>query len=257
MFEPVGALELKGLDEPVEACRVVWSPIDPSTTRPPLPAGLRRRCRRRSSAVGMSTTAVDGVEGGRGRWAGRLMLLAGEPGIGKTTLAARFASEVYDQDGFVVYGRSDEDLGVPYQPWIEALTQLVAQHRNRCWLRMSRLGARISRASCPNVATRAASRCRRARDADAERFVLFGCVIDLLARVSAVQPVLVVLDDLHWADRATVQLLRHVATAEQPMRRRCVGDVPRLRGRVPTIRCRSCWRRCIVRAAPCGLRCAG
>ena len=53
------------------------------------------------------------------------MLLAGEPGIGKTTLAARFASDVYDQDGLVVYGRSDEDLGVPYQPWIEALTQLV------------------------------------------------------------------------------------------------------------------------------------
>ena len=60
-------------------------------------------------------------------------------------------------------------------------------------------------------------------DADTERFVLYGCVTDLLARVSEVQPVLVVLDDLHWADRATVQLLRHVATAEQPMRVGCSG----------------------------------
>ena len=54
------------------------------------------------------------------------MLLAGEPGIGKTTLSARFAGEVHDDGRVVVYGRCDEDLGIPYQPWIEALTQLVA-----------------------------------------------------------------------------------------------------------------------------------
>src|SRR5262249_58673098 len=54
--------------------------------------------------------------------------------------------------------------------------------------------------------------------ADAERFVLYGCVTELLARTSEEQPVLIVLDDLHWADRATVQLLRQVASADQPMR---------------------------------------
>ena len=34
---------------------------------------------------------------------------------------------MYEAGGAVVYGRCDEDLGIPYQPWIEALTQLVAQ----------------------------------------------------------------------------------------------------------------------------------
>ncbi len=53
---------------------------------------------------------------------------------------------------------------------------------------------------------------------DAERFVLFGCVTDLLRRISDEMPVLLVLDDLHWADRASVQLLRHVVTADQPIR---------------------------------------
>ena len=127
-MEPVGAFELKGLDEPVETYRVVWSPIDPSTSRSPLPARL-------ASAVSASFVGrADEHEQLMTAWkvivaggSGRLLLLAGEPGIGKTTFAARFASEVYDQDAIVVYGRSDEDLGVPYQPWIEALTQLVTQ----------------------------------------------------------------------------------------------------------------------------------
>ncbi len=72
------------------------------------------------------------------------MLLAGEPGIGKTTLAARFAADVYEQGGAVVYGRSDEDLGIPYQPWIEALTQLISP--NASWPRMWRIGVGTSHA---------------------------------------------------------------------------------------------------------------
>src|SRR4029079_6496617 len=57
----------------------------------------------------------------------RVLLLSGEPGIGKTTLSARFACSVYEQGGAVVYGRCDEDIGIPYQPWIEALTQVVRE----------------------------------------------------------------------------------------------------------------------------------
>ena len=100
VLEPVGAFELKGLDEPVETYRVVWSPIDPSTSRPPLPARLASAVS--SSFVGRGDeheqlmTAWKAIVAGG---SGRLLLLAGEPGIGKTTLAARFASEVYDQDG--------------------------------------------------------------------------------------------------------------------------------------------------------------
>jgi hypothetical protein len=62
----------------------------------------------------------------------RVMLLSGEPGIGKTTLSARFACLVYDGGGAVVYGRCAEDIGMPYQPWIEALTQVVRAVPSRC-----------------------------------------------------------------------------------------------------------------------------
>jgi class 3 adenylate cyclase/tetratricopeptide (TPR) repeat protein len=220
-WETVGALELKGLDESVETYRVVWAPIDPSASRPSLPARLASAVS--STFVGREdeheqlAAAWKAIVGGG---LGRMMLLAGEPGIGKTTLAARFASEVYDQDALVVYGRSDEDLGVPYQPWIEALTPLVATTPESVLsAHVAARGAHLARL-VPDTATRLGAEVPAGSDADAdaERFVLFGCVTDLLERVSDLQPVLVVLDDLHWADRATVQLLRHLATAPQPMR---------------------------------------
>ncbi len=146
------------------------------------------------------------------------MLLAGEPGIGKTTLAAQFAADVYGQDGLVVYGRTDEDLGLPYQPWIEALGQLVTHVPEAALAdHLADRGAHLARL-VPELARRLNVEVPASGDGDSERFVLYGCVTDLLARVSATQPVLVVVDDLHWADRATVQLLRHVATTDQRMR---------------------------------------
>ena len=182
VLEPVGALELKGLDEPVETFRVVWSPIDPSASRPPLPARLASAVS--STFVGRGDeherlmTAWKAIVAGG---SGRLMLLAGEPGIGKTTLAARFASEVYDQDVMVVYGRSDEDLGVPYQPWIEALTQLVTQiPEPMLAAHVAARGAHLARL-VPDVAARLGVEVPAGADADAERFVLYGCVTDLLA----------------------------------------------------------------------------
>jgi class 3 adenylate cyclase/tetratricopeptide (TPR) repeat protein len=214
----VGALELKGLDEPVETFRVRWSPITVTEERPPLPSRLEsartfnfvgRDAERIQLAVAWKT-----IIGG----ARRMMFLAGEPGIGKTTLSAQFASDVYDEGGLVVYGRSDEDLGVPYQPWIEAFGQLVAHAPEQ--VLVSHVGARGAHLArlVPQLAERLQVEAPSGGDADAERFVLYGCVTDLLSRMSAEQPVLFVLDDLHWADRATVQLLRQVANAEQPMR---------------------------------------
>jgi len=48
--------------------------------------------------------------------------------------------------------------------------------------------------------------------------VLFGCVSDLVARASREYPLVLVLDDLHWADRGSVHLLRHVAACDEAMR---------------------------------------
>src|SRR5205085_281473 len=55
----------------------------------------------------------------------RVALLGGEPGVGKTRLAAEVATEVHEEGGVVLAGRCDEDLGVPYQPFVEALRHFV------------------------------------------------------------------------------------------------------------------------------------
>jgi tetratricopeptide (TPR) repeat protein len=218
VLDPIGALELKGLDEPVETFRVAWAPEQVVEQRAPLPPRL---------VSALSTTFVgrgDERERLLAAWklvvAGehRLMLVSGEPGIGKTTLAAEFAAQVYEQGALVVYGRSDEDLGVPYQPWIEALGQLVAASSDEVLAaHVAERGVYLARI-VPALSARTAVDPPSGGDADTERFVLYGCVTDLLARLSADQPVLIVLDDLHWADRATVQLLRHIANNEQTMR---------------------------------------
>ena len=55
----------------------------------------------------------------------RTVLVSGEPGVGKTALLSRVAADAHDQGIVVLYGRCDEDLGIPYQPWVDALSHLV------------------------------------------------------------------------------------------------------------------------------------
>jgi class 3 adenylate cyclase/tetratricopeptide (TPR) repeat protein len=218
-LEPVGTLELKGLDEPVETFRVRWVPIDPSERRPPLPSRLASSVSAtfvgREAEVEQLTAAWKAITAHGER---RAMLVAGEPGIGKTTLSARFACDRYEDGAAVVYGRCDEDLGIPYQPWIEALTQLV-RHVPESVLtaHVADRGSHLARV-VPELAGRVSVEIPARGDVDTERFVLFGCVVDLLVRASGEYPVLVVLDDLHWADRGSVQLLRHVAGSDETMR---------------------------------------
>jgi class 3 adenylate cyclase len=215
-FELVGDLELKGLEEPVETWRVPWAPAPESGSvdRPPLPARItttaggafvgRREEQERLAAV---WKVVDAGEC-------RVMLLGGEPGMGKTTLASRFAATVYDNGATVVYGRCDEDLGIPYQPWIELLRQLVvAAPDEMLAAHAAERGAHLARL-VPELSRRTGVEPPQTADNDSERFVLFGCITDLLSRWTVEAPLLLVLDDLHWADRSTLQLLRHVANAD-------------------------------------------
>jgi len=60
-------------------------------------------------------------------------------------------------------------------------------------------------------------------DADTERYLLFGSVLGLLADASATQPLVLVLDDLQWADKPSLQLLRHVVASDDIQRLLIVG----------------------------------
>src|SRR3984893_1537719 len=54
------------------------------------------------------------------------VLIAGEPGVGKTRLAGEWSRQAYQLEAIVLYGRCDEDLGAPYPPFPDALRSLIA-----------------------------------------------------------------------------------------------------------------------------------
>ena len=141
----------------------------------------------------------------------QLVLLEGEPGIGKTRLASEFCRLAHEEGGTVLYGRSDEDALVPYQSFVEALGQWVAA------CPPARLEERVAvRAELSRLLPQLIHRLPHLqepppREPDTERFLLFEAVSSLLAEESSVAPILLVLDDLHWADKSTLSLLKHLA----------------------------------------------
>jgi tetratricopeptide (TPR) repeat protein len=144
---------------------------------------------------------------------GRLLLLAGDPGIGKSRLAGEAATRARDCGVKVVWGRCWEAGGAPaYWPWVQALRALVRGVDSE-QLR-SQLGA-----GAPFVAQIVAEVAEMLPDvrppapmeAEGARFRLFDAVAAFLRNAGAGQPLMVVLDDLHAADAPSILLLRFVA----------------------------------------------
>ncbi len=152
----------------------------------------------------------------------RAVLIAGEPGVGKTRLAGEWSRNAYDQGAVVLYGRCDEDLGAPYQPFAEALRSLVScVDSNR--LRNVR-GIEALLPLIPGLADALPDVAAPPRaDPDTERYALFDAVVALLSSASATAPVVLILDDLHWAAKPTLLLLRHLLRFGEDARVQIVG----------------------------------
>ena len=149
----------------------------------------------------------------------QLVLVTGEPGVGKTRLAAELARQVDASGGMVLGGRCDEGMAVPYQPFVEALRHHLGQLPDTALPgALGRLAPELARL-VPELAERVEDIGAPLRsDAETERYRLFDAVAGWLAAASALQPVLLVLDDLHWAAPPTLLLLRHVLRSPEPLR---------------------------------------
>jgi DNA-binding CsgD family transcriptional regulator/tetratricopeptide (TPR) repeat protein len=147
---------------------------------------------------------------GEGR---RVVLLSGEPGSGKSRLVREFAAEAAGAGALVLYGACDAVVRTPYGPFVEALehvTRVVDPAELRAALGTS--GGELTRL-LPDLAGRVGDLPAPVdADADTERHRLHTAVTDLLVGLSA-RPVLLVLEDGHWADTSTLLLLRHLARA--------------------------------------------
>lgn len=137
---------------------------------------------------------------------GRVLCLTGEPGIGKTRLADEAAAYAASRGMRVHWGRCFEDGGAPaYWVWIQVLRRIIADaasHYSRT------LPVDIVR-MLPEFAVEAPR--PEAGDAEQLRFRLFDAVARLLRESASAKPIMLVLDDLHDADVASLQLLKFVA----------------------------------------------
>jgi class 3 adenylate cyclase/DNA-binding CsgD family transcriptional regulator len=143
---------------------------------------------------------------------GRVSLLSGESGSGKTRLVREFAHEAAARGVLVLYGASDAVVNTPYQPFVEALDFLTRQSDpDRLRAELGASGGELTRL-LPDLPNRAGPLPKPvAADPDTERHRLHTAVSDLLAGVGRRRPLLLVVDDAHWADAPSLHLFRHLA----------------------------------------------
>lgn len=216
-LEPVGDLQLKGIPEPFPTLALSWQPVDAdeAASTVPLPSRLAVQTGL-SGLVGrvderrVLDDALKAADAGERR----VVLVTGEAGLGKTRLTAEFSTDASDAGTVVLYGRCDEELAVPYLPWVESLSHLVA-HRGDGLLDDLEPSVRLQLVRLLPTLRDRADRAGAEEDEETsgDQYALFGAVCALLDHAATGQTVLVVLDDLHWADRGTLQLLQHVATS--------------------------------------------
>ncbi len=165
----------------------------------------------------------------------QIILVAGEPGIGKSRLSLEFARLVAAQGAAVLVGRCDEEALIAYQPFVEAIGHYVAMTPDWVLARDVAAGATHLDALAPEIRRRVANAATPSEaNAEGQRFRLFESVVALASAIGQRQPLLLVIDDLHWADKPTLMMLRHLVRASHPMRLVVLGtyrdtDVARTR----------------------------
>ncbi len=217
-FRPIGFLELKGLPEPVAACEVVWEPA-PDEPPLPLPPELAAETAKPFVSRAAELDRVAEVIADAGRERLTVVWLLGEPGIGKTRLAMEAARRVHETGGIVLFGRCSEDVAIPYQPILEALRWHVARIADH------ELGDRLGTTPgelirlAPEIGERLPGlEAAPTTSAEVELYRLFEAVRSWLAAAGAGRPLVVLLDDVHWATRPTLALLGHVIRSAEPSR---------------------------------------
>ena len=168
------------------------APSLPSTAPSPAPAGVGLVGR--DKEAGVVQQVVDAVVAGRTSW----LVLTGPPGIGKTRLAEEAAARMRAAGGRDVWGRCPEEDGVP--AWWP-LRQVVRS-----------LGADPDDLLVPPAGV----------DADGARFAVYERVLALVQDGARREPLVVVVDDVHWADGTSLRCLAYLAGA---LRESAVGFV--------------------------------
>ncbi len=160
----------------------------------------------REHEVEMLRAGLDQVLAGRGR----VLMLVGEPGIGKTRTAEELVTYARLRGGAVLWGRCYEGEGAPaYWPWVQIIRASSVERdptKLRSWMGP---GAADIAAVVPELREILPDLPEPPKlEAEAARFRLFDSITTFLKNVSNEHPLVLVLDDLHWADESSLLLLQ-------------------------------------------------
>jgi eukaryotic-like serine/threonine-protein kinase len=158
---------------------------------------------------------------------GSLAAVVGEPGIGKTALCEQLATYVAIRGGKTLVGHCYEEgsLSLPYLPFVEALRSYVLDRDPEGLQRDLGSGAAEVARIVSEVRDRVPVEVKSASaDPDEDRWRLYQALSAFLRNASSVQPLLVILEDLHWADRGTLDLLVFLARQFAGARLLIVGN---------------------------------
>ncbi len=216
-FDSVGAIEFKGFPEPVEAFAVPWARLADEAAGVggwPLPALLRSAPRAAFVGRDEERLLMERSRSAARAGAQQVVLVSGEPGIGKSRLASLAAHGAHGEGFAVLWGACSAELAVPYEPWIAVCSQLVEHAPAELLERhVARHGGELARLARDLPRRLPRSPEPESSDPETERFLLFSAVSGALMELATSVPVCVVLDDLHWADAQSVALLKHLASS--------------------------------------------
>ncbi|MGQ0847590.1 MAG: ATP-binding protein [Actinomycetota bacterium] len=226
-FASHGPHRLKGLAAPTDVWEVKWEEPAANGLTAPVSIGYPGVLNQPAGGhlIGRDEvlTRLDGVWTRVAQGLRRLVLLAGEPGIGKTAMAAAWSRTAHERGAVVVAGRCAPETVIAYQPFVEILHQLLAD--TGAAAAISSLGPQTAelRRLVPDLAGLLPARPGVQAEAGTERYLLYESVVSALHQVADQVPTIAVLDDLHWADAPTIGLLEHLTRHPRQSRLLVIG----------------------------------
>jgi tetratricopeptide (TPR) repeat protein len=146
---------------------------------------------------------------------GQLVLVSGDAGIGKTRLAEELGTYAHLRGALVLWGRCYEGEGAPpYWPWVQIVRAYAVDHDPEVLAAAMGAGAADIAQIVSEVGRRLPDLAHAAAlTPEQARFRLFDSVTTFLVDASRREPLVLVLDDLHWADLPSLQLLEFLVRA--------------------------------------------
>src|SRR5918992_4976299 len=195
--------------EPAHEAPILGEPV-------PLPEGLSRRWVKRASLLArLQPLWRSSLQGAR-----QLVFLTGEAGMGKTTLIEMFLAEIAEQAPSVLHARCVEHFGQgeALLPLLEAIEHQCRTESGAALIGRLRRHAPVWLAQLPSVLTSEEREAlqREILGANRERMLREGCV--LLEELCSAAPLMLVVEDLHWSDHATLDFLALLTQRNLPAR---------------------------------------